>query len=335
MKILLLGGSNVLLSLFEVLLEKDYIDSISIITSPRHANVKQDGTTFLDKITNALENSRFREDSHIYNFKSIENDEFIQICKRFDCRVSISAAWIYKKKYIEAAGPILQMHNTLLPEMRGGASYSWMIMSGIRSAATTLFTVDEGIDTGEIIMSKEYEFPITCKTPLDYMNYADKRAIKDLLEFIEQFNATKKIPDGSKQNENKASYFPRLHTLTNGCIDWGWERQEIIRFICAFDEPYIGAHTSCTRTEKKLFLRKASAATDETYFHPYQFGLIYNICGEKIFICCKGGGICVEIVCDEAKEDVAKKLLPGDRFYTSIKDLEESKSSRIYYGPQK
>ena len=96
MKILLLGGSNVLLRLFEVLLKKDYIESISIITSPRHANVRHDGTSFLDKITNALENSRFRENSHIYNFNSIENDEFIQICKRFDCRISISAAWIYK-----------------------------------------------------------------------------------------------------------------------------------------------------------------------------------------------------------------------------------------------
>ena len=68
--------------------------------------------------------------------------------------------------------------------MRGGASYSWMIMNGIKKAATTLFQVDSGIDTGDIILSKKYIFPETCRKPIDYMNFAAQQTVTDLLEFV-------------------------------------------------------------------------------------------------------------------------------------------------------
>ena len=109
MRVLLLGGTKFLLSLLENLLSKEYVESISVITSPRHATEKLDGVTFLDKVNNAAKNSILKDSFQIHNFESIENNKFIEICNQHDIRISISAAWIYKKKYIDQVGPILQM----------------------------------------------------------------------------------------------------------------------------------------------------------------------------------------------------------------------------------
>ena len=335
MRVLLLGGTKILLSLFENLLSKVYIESISVITSPRHATEKFDDVTFLDKINNAAKNSSLKDRFQIHNLESIENNKFVEICNQHDIRISISAAWIYKKKYIDQVGPILQMHNTLLPKYRGGASYSWMIMSGEREAATTLFIVDENIDTGDIVMSRCYVFPDSCRTPMDYMQYAESRAINDLIEFTDRFHETKKIPPTIQQNEIEASYFPRLHTLTNGCINWDWDRDEILRFICAFDEPYTGAHTRCTRHKEKLFFSKVFPVDQKSYFHPYQYGLIYNKLGQKIYVCCRGGGLCIEHVFDQNRVDMIPQMKLGDRFFSTHEDLNFSRSNRAFYGPKK
>ena len=46
-----------------------------------------------------------------------------------------------------------------------------------------------------------------------------------------------------KQNEGSSVYMPRLHTLTNGFINWDWSSKEIGLFIRAFDDPHEGAST--------------------------------------------------------------------------------------------
>lgn len=43
------------------------------------------------------------------------------------------------------------MHPSLLPEGRGRASIPWAILKGLSQTGVTLFKLDEGVDTGEII----------------------------------------------------------------------------------------------------------------------------------------------------------------------------------------
>ena len=47
------------------------------------------------------------------------------------------------------------VHNSLLPKYRGGASASWMLMSDHRKSAITIFKMDKGIDSGDLILKKE------------------------------------------------------------------------------------------------------------------------------------------------------------------------------------
>ena len=43
------------------------------------------------------------------------------------------------------------MHPTLLPQGRGRAAIPWAILKGLERTGVTMFKLDEGVDTGEII----------------------------------------------------------------------------------------------------------------------------------------------------------------------------------------
>lgn len=47
------------------------------------------------------------------------------------------------------------MHPTLLPRGRGRASIPWAILKGLDRTGVTMFKMDEGVDTGDIIAQKE------------------------------------------------------------------------------------------------------------------------------------------------------------------------------------
>ena len=51
---------------------------------------------------------------------------------------------------------ILNSHGTRLPEYRGGASFSWMVMNRVRFGFNNLYIIDEKIDTGKIIFYDEF-----------------------------------------------------------------------------------------------------------------------------------------------------------------------------------
>jgi len=49
------------------------------------------------------------------------------------------------------------MHPTLLPEGRGRAAIPWAILKGLKKTGVTMFKLDEGVDTGDIIGQESVE----------------------------------------------------------------------------------------------------------------------------------------------------------------------------------
>lgn len=59
---------------------------------------------------------------------------------------------IVKKELLETPKKgCIGMHPTLLPKGRGRASIPWAILKGLKETGVTMFKLDEGVDTGEII----------------------------------------------------------------------------------------------------------------------------------------------------------------------------------------
>lgn len=235
--------------------------------------------------------------------------------------VSVGAPWIFDKNFLQYLNyDIYNIHGTGLPKFRGAANISWQIMSGCPMSSCTLHQIDEGIDTGPIVYNQPFLYPNSCILPLDYQNFYIE---KNLEVFTALFSKVlqgelkfKPIP----QHRNGATYWPRLKAEVNGAIDWNLEATNLIRFIRAFDDPYAGAFTYVNNN--RIVLKNVSIDFSEGSFHPYQFGLVYNILEDLIFIGINGG----TLICSAsafAKQGIKVKV--GDRLHTPQELIERAK----------
>jgi methionyl-tRNA formyltransferase len=213
-----------------------------------------------------------------------------------------------------------------LPQYRGGAHFTWEILRGGRIGGWNVQQINEemtpgGFDSGEILKTHEYVLPASARIPQDYFLAADREGWNLFKEFFAEVQAGKTFPL-AKVQENFASYYPRLYTLKHGWIDWSWTNSEVERFICAFDEPYVGASTFLLG--KRVHLKSCHADTLDGTFHPFMAGLVYRIFGGKIFIAVKDGCIIAERVADEQGNDITATVMVGQRFYTPRAYIEEA-----------
>lgn len=89
---------------------------------------------------------------------SINNDESLNRIREMkpDVLVSILGNEIFKKPLLEIA-PCLNLHTALLPKYRGLLPTFWVLRYGESKTGVSVFLVDEGIDSGPIVVQREME----------------------------------------------------------------------------------------------------------------------------------------------------------------------------------
>lgn len=242
---------------------------------------------------------------------------------------SICTFWIFKRNIIELFnGRFYNYHGARLPKERGGGTFTWKILSQTRIGGLTIHKVEPSVDTGDIVMYREFIFPTACRIPIDYMNYTEKIETELFLNFltaIEQGKEFKTIP----QMENYSLYWPLINTPLNGFINWDWSVDDIELFINAFDDPYKGASTFYNNM--KVYLKKCFKDCNEGIFHPFQAGIIFRIRDECIFIATIGGALVVKDIFDEKGNRINEKIKIGYRFYTPSSVLDNAKINKAEY----
>jgi methionyl-tRNA formyltransferase len=223
-----------------------------------------------------------------------------------------------------------------LPQYRGGAHFTWQILRKSRLGCWNIQKINEEMvpgvyDSGEILKRREYVIPIWARIPKDYFKVANEEGMKLFIEFIDEIHKGKNF-EPVKIQESFGSYFPRLHTINNGYINWSWTVDELERFICAFDEPYAGASTLLNG--KRFFFKNCQADYTEGIFHPFLSGLIYRIYNNSVFVAARDGALIIQNVSDESGNDMISQLKTGQRFYTPSKKLEEAMLFNAEYGTE-
>ena len=326
-RIVLLGGGTALRKL--CLWAKDNGYTVGVITSSRHAvelNDSEDLATFLKKngisflVTDTIETPEVKEFLSLYRGAGT----FF---------LSLGAAWIFKKAVIEKYfdGNLFNAHGTRLPQNRGGGGFSWQILTGNRFGFCLIHRIDEGVDTGDVLVFDEFLYPASCRIPEDYMKVYESKTFLFITELLQHTRHKEIIIAPLRQAHYLSTYWPRLHTPTNAWIDWGLDAEEIERFICAFDSPYPGAQAFVNG--RKVAIKSASLNFQDGSFHPYQSGIIYRKGKSWICVCAGRGGLIIERVVDEQGIDVLDSLNVGERFYTPVAMLEQS-ASRVAYTPK-
>lgn len=277
-----------------------------------------------------------------YNFKNCErinlnklDDKFFKYCKNKinineTIFLSLGSRYIFKKKIISFLnGNLINSHSSRLPLDKGGANVSWKIINNDRICNQTLHVIDEGIDTGPIITTKTSTIPKNCIIPYEINDYQKKDQTLFLKNFIIDLKEKKKFKLTDQQSY-LGTYNPRLETIKDGLIDWGFQPLELINFINAFDKPYLGASTYITNKKfKKVFIRDVQLHGGETYSHPFMSGLIRRHHIDWIIVSTSSNyKLIIKEVNNEKGKNIIKDLKVGDRFYSRITELENTKSNR-------
>ena len=132
----------------------------------------------------------------------------------------------------------VNVHASLLPKYRGAAPIAWAILKGEKVTGVTTMLLDEGMDTGDILL--QTEVPIadgeTCETLHDRLASLGAQL---LLETLEKMKAGGVQP--VSQDHSKTTYAPPLKK-EDGHVDWKKGAVEIHRQVRAFN-PWPGAFT--------------------------------------------------------------------------------------------
>lgn len=117
--------------------------------------VKKSGRVFLDEFCRVHEVELFKCD-HVNDAETIQKIRSADI----DWLFIIGWSQIASPKVLNAANlGVLGAHPSLLPIGRGRAAIPWAILKRLKKTGVTLFKLDEGVDTGEIL--HQVEIPLT------------------------------------------------------------------------------------------------------------------------------------------------------------------------------
>ena len=72
---------------------------------------------------------------------------------------------------------LINIHCSRLPFDGGGADISWRILREDKIQNLLIHLIDETLDRGPIIKTQTNLFPFSCKIPIDFMEYNDKKFI--------------------------------------------------------------------------------------------------------------------------------------------------------------
>ena len=142
----------------------------------------------------------------------------------------------------------LNLHASLLPRWRGAAPIQAAIAAGDRKTGITVMYMDEGLDTGDILLQRSVEIlPNDTGGSLhDRLAQVAPEALLESLRLLAAGNAPR-IP----QENARASHAPKLRR-EHGQIDWSESAEAIERKIRAYN-PWPGAFMRVDGHNLKIF----------------------------------------------------------------------------------
>lgn len=187
----------------------------------------------------------------VFQPMKVREPECMEELARYQADVMVVVAFgqILPAKILQMAPyGCINVHASLLPKYRGAAPIQWAVIEGEKVSGVTTMQMDEGLDTGDMLLKKE--IPLEADETGGSLH--DKLAAAGAALCVETLQ---KLEEGTlkpeKQGESPTAY-ARMLNKEMGRIDWTCEAVQIERLIRGLN-PWPSAYTFWDEKTMKIW----------------------------------------------------------------------------------
>lgn len=143
----------------------------------------------------------------------------------------------------------INIHGSLLPAYRGAAPVQWAVLDGQKEAGDTIMQMNEGLDTGDILMQESIPLSAdeTAGSLYDKLSSMGGPLLLKALDAIEEGNVTP-VPQG-----DSGTHYAKMLRKEMGNIDWTKSAEEIGRLVRGLN-PWPSAYTHWNGKMLKIWM---------------------------------------------------------------------------------
>lgn len=192
----------------------------------------------------------------VYQPKRVREQDCIQYLRRYEADIIVVVAFgqILPREILEMPRyGCINVHASLLPKYRGAAPIQWAVINGEQVTGVTTMRMDEGLDTGDMILKEE-------------VRLTAQETGGSLFDRLAQTGAELCLRTLTAIEDGTAVYTPQNHDLAThttmikkqlGEIDWQKPAQELERLVRGLN-PWPSAYTFLNGKTLKIW--KAAVA---------------------------------------------------------------------------
>ncbi|MCC0648034.1 methionyl-tRNA formyltransferase [Clostridioides sp. ZZV15-6598] len=248
MKIVFMGTPDIAVPCLQKIIDENY-EILGVVTQPDKpkGRGKKLGMSPVKEL--AIENN-----IPVYQPIKARDKDFIETMKSLnpDVMVVVAFGQILPKEILEIPKfGCINVHVSLLPKYRGAAPINWVIINGEEKTGVTTMYMDEGLDTGDMILKTEVNLDenITAGELHDKMMNIGAETLKETLKLIEEGTAPREV-----QNHEEFSYAPIMNKSL-GNIDFSKNAKEIHNLVRGVN-PWPSAYTTYNGVTMKIWKTK-------------------------------------------------------------------------------
>ena len=347
MNIVFMGTPDFAKESLRALVEETNENVIAVVTNPDKPKGRG-----MNMIASEVKEYAIEKNIPVYQPEKVRgNEEFIKTLYSLnpDLLVVVAYGKILPKEVLDIPKyGAINVHGSLLPELRGAAPIQWAVINGLKETGITTMFMDEGMDTGDMILKEKISISQdeTTGELWDKLKVVGGKLLVETIKLIRGAEGSKELHDvatmklagpnyteirnkaikdcikrlvhAEKQDETLATYAPMLEKEM-GNIDWEKSKDKIHNLVRGLD-PIMGAYTFYNGEKIKIWKTNISDISfDVEGIEQSKPGTILNS-DKRLLVKTGDNGIIevIELQANNSKRMNVKDFLNGRKLETNI-----------------
>lgn len=245
MKVIFMGTPDFSVGTLEALIEAGH-EVVLAVTQPDKPKGRGGKMQYPPVKEVALEH-----DIPVFRPKKIRDPQSIEELRKYEADVMVVIAFgqILPKEILKMTPyGCINVHASLLPKYRGAAPIQWAVINGERVSGVTTMQMDEGLDTGDMIMKTE----VVLDEKETGGSLHDKLALEGAKLCVHTLKVLEEKTAVWEKQEDSPTEYARMLDKKLGDIDWTKDAASIERLIRGLN-PWPSAYTKWNSKIMKIW----------------------------------------------------------------------------------